>query len=337
MKFLITGGAGFIGSAMIRFLINRTDHCVLNIDKLTYAGNLNSLSDVVNCPRYQFSATDICNQTTLTNLFNEFKPNIVMHFAAETHVDRSIDTPSLFIKTNIVGTFTLLEVIRNYFHQLSHTDQQNFRFHHISTDEVYGDLQHTMSPCTELSAYSPSSPYSASKASADHLVRAWNRTYDLPVVISHCTNNFGPYQHPEKLIPLTILNALNHKPIPVYGNGKQVRDWLYVTDHVDALYAVANSGRIGETYHIGGYNEYQNIEVIHTICDILSQIKSENYTNLITYTTDRQGHDFRYALDTSKIKSELNWRPKETFHSGLYKTITWYLNNQQWIKSLSHK
>ncbi|PIT18661.1 dTDP-glucose 4,6-dehydratase [Snodgrassella alvi] len=337
MKFLITGGAGFIGSAMIRFLINQTNHCVLNIDKLTYAGNLNSLSDVVHSPRYQFSATDICNHTALTNLFNEFKPNIVMHFAAETHVDRSIDTPSIFIETNIVGTYTLLEVIRNYCQQLSYVDQQNFRFHHISTDEVYGDLLPTMSPCTEQSAYSPSSPYSASKASADHLVRAWFRTYDIPVVISHCTNNFGPYQHPEKLIPLTILNALNNKPIPVYGNGKQVRDWLYVTDHVDALYTVANSGRIGETYHISGYNEYQNIEVIHTICDILSEIKSENYTNLITYTTDRQGHDFRYALDASKIESELNWKPKESFHSALYKTITWYLNNQQWINSLAHK
>jgi dTDP-glucose 4,6-dehydratase len=336
MKFLITGGAGFIGSTMIRFLINQTNHSILNVDKLTYAGNLNSLSDVANNPRYHFSATDICNGTALTNLFKEFKPNVVMHFAAESHVDHSIDKPAVFIETNIIGTYTILEVIRNYWQQLSYADQQNFRLIHISTDEVYGDLQHTGIPCIEQTAYSPSSPYSASKASADHLVQAWHRTYGLPVIITHCTNNFGPYQYPEKLIPLTILNAINNKPIPVYGSGKQVRDWLYVTDHVDALYTVANKGLIGQTYHISGYNEYENIQVIHTICEILSQIKPLNYIGLITHINDRPGHDFRYALNASKIKNELNWKPKVPFRSGLHKTITWYLNNQKWIKTLSH-
>ncbi|PIT24913.1 dTDP-glucose 4,6-dehydratase [Snodgrassella alvi] len=336
MKFLITGGAGFIGSTMIRFLINQTNHSILNVDKLTYAGNLNSLSDVANNPRYRFSATDICNGTALANLFKEFKPNVVMHFAAESHVDHSIDKPAVFIETNIIGTYTILEVIRNYWQQLSYADQQNFRLIHISTDEVYGDLQHTGIPCIEQTAYSPSSPYSASKASADHLVQAWHRTYGLPVIITHCTNNFGPYQYPEKLIPLTILNAINNKPIPVYGSGKQVRDWLYVTDHVDALYAVANRGLIGHTYHISGYNEYENIQVIHTICEILSQIKPLNYIGLITHINDRPGHDFRYALNASKIKNELNWKPKVPFRSGLHKTITWYLNNQKWIKTLSH-
>lgn len=327
MNILITGGAGFIGSAMIRYLINHTDYSILNIDKLTYAANLKSLEQIKNKLRYHFSHTDICNRKELDILIKQFKPNVVMHFAAESHVDRSINAPAAFIKTNIIGTYTLLESVLYYWQQLDSNHQQSFRFQHISTDEVYGDLHNLDNIATEQFPYRPSSPYSASKASADHLVRAWHRTYGLPVIITNCTNNFGPYQHPEKLIPLTILNAIHNKPIPVYGNGKQIRDWLYVEDHVRALYMITTKGEIGETYNISGYNELQNIEVIHTICDILAAIKPANYIDLIEFVPDRPGHDVRYALDRTKIEKELGWQPKESFYSGLYKTVSWYLNN----------
>ena len=280
MNFLITGGAGFIGSTMIRYLIDQTDHKILNIDKLTYASNLNSLNYIKNNPRYHFFQTDICNRKALDALIEQFKPNIVMHFAAESHVDRSINHSVNFIHTNIIGTYTLLESVLNYWQKLDFKNQQIFRFHHISTDEVYGDLSNSDLLCTERFPFNPSSPYSASKASADHLVNAWYRTYGLPVVITNCTNNFGPYQYPEKLIPLTILNAINNKPILVYGDGKQIRDWLYVTDHIRALYLVATKGSVGETYHISGYNEFQNIQVVHAICNI-----SVSYTHLRAHET----------------------------------------------------
>lgn len=327
MNFLITGGAGFIGSTMIKFLINQTNHSVLNIDKLTYAANIDSLKTVSNSPRYQFSQTDICNQTELATIIKSFRPDIVMHFAAESHVDRSINTPETFIKTNIIGTYTLLEMVLNYWQQLDSIHKEAFRFHHISTDEVYGDIEHPNDFCTELSPYKPSSPYSASKASADHLVRAWHRTYGLPVIITNCTNNFGPYQYPEKLIPLTILNAIRNMPIEVYGDGKQIRDWLYVEDHVRALYLVVTKGRIGETYNICGNNQYQNLEIIQMICDILALKRPGDYKQLITFINDRPGHDVRYALDRSKIEGELGWKPLESFYSSLYKTVNWYLNN----------
>lgn len=327
MNFLITGGAGFIGSTMIKFLINQTNHSVLNIDKLTYAANIDSLKTVSNSPRYQFSQTDICNQTELATIIKSFRPDIVMHFAAESHVDRSINTPETFIKTNIIGTYTLLEMVLNYWQQLDSIHKEAFRFHHISTDEVYGDIEHPNDFCTELSPYRPSSPYSASKASADHLVRAWHRTYGLPVIITNCTNNFGPYQYPEKLIPLTILNAIRNMPIEVYGDGKQIRDWLYVEDHVRALYLVVTKGRIGETYNICGNNQYQNLEIIQMICDILALKRPGDYKQLITFINDRPGHDVRYALDRSKIEGELGWKPLKSFYSSLYKTVNWYLNN----------
>lgn len=327
MNFLITGGTGFIGSTMIKFLINQTNHSVLNIDKLTYAANIDSLKTVSNSPRYQFCQTDICNQTELATIIKSFRPDIVMHFAAESHVDRSINTPETFIKTNIIGTYTLLEMVLNYWQQLDSIHKEAFRFHHISTDEVYGDIEHPNDFCTELSPYKPSSPYSASKASADHLVRAWHRTYGLPVIITNCTNNFGPYQYPEKLIPLTILNAIRNMPIEVYGDGKQIRDWLYVEDHVRALYLVVTKGRIGETYNICGNNQYQNLEIIQMICDILALKRPGDYKQLITFINDRPGHDVRYALDRSKIEGELGWKPLKSFYSSLYKTVNWYLNN----------
>lgn len=329
MNFLITGGAGFIGSTMIRYLIDQTDHKILNIDKLTYASNLNSLNYIKNNPRYHFFQTDICNRKALDALIEQFKPNIVMHFAAESHVDRSINHPVNFIHTNIIGTYTLLESVLNYWQKLDFKNQQIFRFHHISTDEVYGDLSNSDLLCTERFPFNPSSPYSASKASADHLVNAWYRTYGLPVVITNCTNNFGPYQYPEKLIPLTILNAINNKPILVYGDGKQIRDWLYVTDHIRALYLVATKGSVGETYHISGYNEFQNIQVVHAICNILASIKPANYTDLINFVTDRPGHDVRYALDRSKIEQDLGWKPEVSFDIGLKKTVNWYIENSQ--------
>ena len=338
MKILVTGGAGFIGSAVVRHIIQDTDNTVLNVDKLTYAGNLESLATVVDNSRYQFSQTDICDRAALDQLFETFQPDAVMHLAAESHVDRSITGPAAFIETNIIGTYQLLEAARHYWNGLAENKKAEFRFHHISTDEVYGDLEGTEDLFLETTPYAPSSPYSASKASSDHLVRAWHRTYGLPVVLTNCSNNYGPYHFPEKLIPLVILNALAGKPLPVYGNGAQIRDWLYVEDHARALYKVVTEAEVGETYNIGGHNEQQNIDVVKAICNLLEELapnKPEgiaNYHDLITYVKDRPGHDLRYAIDASKIKKDLGWVPVETFESGLRKTVEWYLANQEWVK-----
>lgn len=336
MRFLITGGAGFIGSALIRFILTQTHHTVLNVDKLTYAGNLESLQEVEQYPNYQFKQIDICNKDQISESVRTFKPDIIMHLAAESHVDRSIEGPAEFIQTNIVGTYTLLEVARKYWLELENDVKDNFRFHHISTDEVYGDLGCRTDFFTESTSYAPSSPYSASKASSDHLVRAWHRTYGLPIIITNCSNNYGPYHFPEKLIPLIILNALEAKPLPVYGNGQQVRDWLFVEDHARALYKVVTEGCVGETYNIGGNNEKKNIEVIETICKILDVLKpqanGQSYKELITFVKDRPGHDLRYAIDATKIKKELGWSPMETFEMGIQKTIEWYLNNLDWCR-----
>lgn len=338
MKILITGGAGFIGSAVVRHIIKETNDSVVNVDKLTYAGNLESLASVSSNKRYAFEKVDICNQGELERVFNQHQPDAVMHLAAESHVDRSIDGPAAFIETNIVGTYTLLDVARKYWQQLDGERKANFRFHHISTDEVYGDLEGTNDLFTEETPYAPSSPYSASKASSDHLVRAWLRTYDLPTLITNCSNNYGPYHFPEKLIPLMILNALEGKPLPVYGKGNQIRDWLYVEDHARALYKVVTEGKVGETYNIGGHNEKQNIDVVKTICALLEELAPNKptglnkYEDLITYVTDRPGHDLRYAIDASKIAKELNWMPHETFETGLRKTVQWYLDNQTWCR-----
>lgn len=336
MKILITGGAGFIGSAVIRHIINHTEHQVLNIDKLTYAGNLESLAEIEKNPRYFFESLDICNTAAIESAFNRFQPNLVMHLAAESHVDRSIDGPANFISTNIVGTYNLLEVARKYWHTLNEADKALFRFHHISTDEVYGDLDNTNALFTESTPYAPSSPYSASKASSDHLVRAWHRTYGLPIIVTNCSNNYGPYHFPEKLIPLVILNALDGKPLPIYGKGNQIRDWLYVEDHAKALYKVVTQGVIGETYNIGGHNEKQNIEVVITICRILDELQprpsGQVYESLITYVKDRPGHDLRYAINATKMQRELNWLPVETFETGIRKTVEWYLENLEWCR-----
>ena len=338
MKILVTGGAGFIGSAVVRHIIQDTDNTVLNVDKLTYAGNLESLATVADNSRYQFSQTDICDRAALDQLFETFQPDAVMHLAAESHVDRSITGPAAFIETNIIGTYHLLEAARHYWNGLAKDKKAEFRFHHISTDEVYGDLEGTEDLFLETTPYAPSSPYSASKASSDHLVRAWHRTYGLPVVLTNCSNNYGPYHFPEKLIPLVILNALAGKPLPVYGNGAQIRDWLYVEDHARALYKVVTEAEVGETYNIGGHNEQQNIDVVKAICNLLEELapnKPEgiaNYQDLITYVKDRPGHDLRYAIDASKIKKDLGWVPVETFESGLRKTVEWYLANQEWVK-----
>jgi dTDP-glucose 4,6-dehydratase len=381
-KFLITGGAGFIGSAVIRFLIQETDHQVLNLDKLTYAGNLESLASVSSNERYQFVQGDVCDRDLVSKLFADFKPDVVMHLAAESHVDRSIDGPAEFVQTNIVGTSVMLECAREYWRDLPSLEEgmdcraslamtsgpakESFRFHHISTDEVYGSLDDT-GLFTEETAYDPSSPYSASKASSDHLVRAWHRTYGLPVLITNCSNNYGPYQFPEKLIPLMILNALEGKPLPVYGNGQQIRDWLHVEDHARALYKVVTEGEIGETYNIGGHNEKTNLEVVHTLCELLDELvppsgsprdfvarddvgsaslrggkadeaihtpkaRKKSYKDLITYVADRPGHDQRYAIDASKIQKDLGWVPAETFETGLRKTMEWYLDNVTWCQ-----
>ena len=336
MKILITGGAGFIGSAVIRYLIQNTQHDVLNIDKLTYAGNLESLSDIEQNSRYYFNQIDICDATALEQALNNFQPDVIMHLAAESHVDRSIDGPAAFIQTNIVGTYILLEATRKYWLTLNEYKKQRFRFHHISTDEVYGDLEGTTDLFTEKTAYDPSSPYSASKASSDHLVRAWHRTYGLPVLITNCSNNYGPYHFPEKLIPLVILNALEGKKLPIYGNGQQVRDWLFVEDHARALYVVATQGIVGETYNIGGHNEKQNIDVVRTICQILDELQpradQQSYASLITFVQDRPGHDQRYAINASKIKNELGWVPEQSFETGIRQTVEWYLSHLDWCR-----
>lgn len=336
MKILVTGGAGFIGSAVVRHIIENTQNDVRVMDCLTYAGNLESLASVADNSRYSFSRTDITDAQSVAQQFSEFQPDIVMHLAAESHVDRSIDGPAAFIQTNLIGTFTLLEAARHYWSSLNETAKQTFRFHHISTDEVYGDLDGTDALFTEETSYAPSSPYSASKAGSDHLVRAWNRTYGLPVVVTNCSNNYGPYHFPEKLIPLTILNAIAGKPLPVYGNGEQIRDWLYVEDHARALYKVATEGRNGETYNIGGHNERKNIDVVRTICSILDKVVEQkpgnisHFADLITFVKDRPGHDLRYAIDAAKIERDLGWVPQETFESGIEKTVHWYLNNTTW-------
>ncbi|EOX4427603.1 dTDP-glucose 4,6-dehydratase [Vibrio alginolyticus] len=336
MKILVTGGAGFIGSAVIRHIIRDTQDTVINLDKLTYAGNLESLAEVSDSERYHFEHIDICQRDELDHVFAKHQPDLVMHLAAESHVDRSIDGPAAFIETNVMGTYHLLESARQYWSTLDEARKAAFRFHHISTDEVYGDLEGTDDLFTETTSYAPSSPYSASKASSDHLVRAWQRTYGFPTLVTNCSNNFGPYHFPEKLIPLMILNALDGKPLPVYGDGMQIRDWLFVEDHARALYKVVTEGEIGETYNIGGHNEKANIEVVKTICSLLEEFRPnkpegvESYESLITYVEDRPGHDVRYAIDATKIAQELNWTPEETFESGIRKTVKWYLNNQQW-------
>ena len=334
-RILITGGAGFIGSAVVRHIIENTQDSVVNIDKLTYAGNLSSLNSVSSSDRYAFERVDICDAQELKRVFEKYKPNRVMHLAAESHVDRSIDGPDAFITTNIVGTYTLLEASRRFYMTLDDHEKNCFLFHHISTDEVYGDLG-AEGLFTETTSYEPSSPYSASKASSDHLVRAWYRTFGLPALVTNCSNNYGPYHFPEKLIPLTILNALAGKPLPIYGDGSQVRDWLYVEDHARALYDVISRGIAGETYNIGGHNEQQNIDVVNTICDILDEVKPDKplgvqrYRDLITFVDDRPGHDVRYAIDASKIERELGWLPQESFESGIRKTVQWYLSNELW-------
>lgn len=341
---LVTGGAGFIGSAVVRHLINDTEHTVVNVDKLTYAGNLSSVASVSDNPRYHFEKVDICDADAIKKVFAHYQPDIIMHLAAESHVDRSIDGPGEFIHTNITGTYTLLEQARTYYESLDAAKQASFRFHHISTDEVYGDLPHpedheanaVLPLFTESTPYAPSSPYSASKAASDMLVRSWRRTYKLPTVVTNCSNNYGPYHFPEKLIPLVILNALAGEPLPVYGKGNQIRDWLYVEDHARALVVVALKGKLGETYNIGGHNEKQNIEVVQTICTILDEIKPKDtqYAEQITYVADRPGHDMRYAIDASKIQKELGCTPQETFESGIRKTVQWYLENEQWWQAV---
>ena len=337
---LVTGGAGFIGSALVRHIIAKTSHTVVNIDKLTYSGNLESLESIQDSKSYIFQKIDICDRKKLFNVFKKYQPDLVIHLAAESHVDRSIDSPKNFIETNIGGTYNLLEESRFYWQKLIGLKKENFRFLHVSTDEVYGDLKTSKDLFSEDTAYNPSSPYSASKASSDHLVRAWHRTYGLPILITNCSNNYGPFQFPEKLIPHMILNALNLNELPVYGDGTQIRDWLFVDDHVCALLQVGFNGNPGETYNIGGSNEIKNIEVVQKICKILDEIVPINnedfnsYGDLITYVKDRPGHDLRYAIDSKKIKNELGWAPNENFDSGILKTVMWYLDNKHWSENI---
>lgn len=335
-KILVTGGAGFIGSAVVRQLIAETDAIVINVDKLTYAGNLQSLVSVADNPRYHFEHVDICDASEVARLFSEHRPDAVMHLAAESHVDRSISGSAAFIQTNIIGTFTLLEAARTYWNTLSPASKSTFRFHHISTDEVYGSLGKT-GFFTEETAYQPNSPYSASKASSDHLVRSWHHTYGLPVVTTNCSNNYGPYHFPEKLIPLVILNAVAGKPLPIYGKGDNIRDWLYVDDHARALRLVLRKGKVGEVYNIGGWNEKTNLEVVHAICAILDELRPQGapHARLISHVQDRPGHDQRYAIDAGKIARELGWTPMETFDTGLRKTVAWYLSNTEWVQGVT--
>ena len=336
MKVLVTGGAGFIGSAVIRYLLSSTDHSVVNLDCLTYAGNLESIPDAESNPRYCFEKVDICDLDAVKRVFADHQPQIIMHLAAESHVDRSIDGPGAFIQTNIIGTYNLLGAAKEYWEHLESDRRSLFRFHHISTDEVYGDLEGTDDLFTEETSYAPSSPYSASKASSDHLVRAWHRTYGLPVIVTNCSNNYGPYHFPEKLVPHMILNALQGKPLPVYGDGSQIRDWLYVEDHARALVKVASEGLVGETYNIGGHNEKTNLEVVETLCQLLEERVPEKpdgvaaYRDLIVFVKDRPGHDLRYAIDATKIQQQLGWVPQENFESGMRKTVDWYLENKDW-------
>lgn len=336
MNIIITGGAGFIGSALVRFLVQQENTTVLNIDKLTYAGNLSSLQDVADAPNYRFMQTDICNAAALRQAFTDFQPDLVMHLAAESNVDRSINAPAAFIQTNIVGTYTLLETARSYYETLNGEKKQRFRFHHISTDEVFGSLDANGS-FTETSPYRPRSPYSASKAGSDHLVKAWFHTYGVPVVITNCSNNYGPYQFPEKLIPLLILNALEHKPLPMYGKGDNVRDWLYVEDHVRAIVLAAAQGKVGETYTIGGRCEKTNLEVAEAVCSVLDEKrrrKHGSYRDLITFVADRPGHDQRYAIDPVRIETELGWKAEVDFETGIVRTVDWYLENETWWKPI---
>ncbi len=332
-NIIITGGAGFIGSALVRYLLNSSDYNVINIDKLTYAGNLESLAEIQGNPKYRFIQADICDAAKMAEVITETEPDAIMHLAAESHVDRSIDGPAEFVQTNLVGTYTLLEEARKYWSALESDKKQTFRFHHISTDEVYGTLGET-GLFTETTAYQPNSPYSATKAGSDHLVRAWHHTYGLPVVMTNCSNNYGPFQFPEKLIPLMINNALVGKPLPVYGNGQNIRDWLYVDDHVEALRLVLEKGQVGESYNIGGFNEHTNLDVVNKLCEILDELRPDSehkpHKNLLEFVTDRPGHDQRYAIDASKIQQELGWKPRETFESGLRKTVQWYLENREW-------
>jgi len=335
-KIVVTGGAGFIGSAVARQFIAKTDVNVINVDKLTYAGNLDSLPGLMNHPRHVFEQVDICDAKEVARVFAQHQPDGVMHLAAESHVDRSIDGPAAFIETNILGTYTLLDGARAYWSGLPQVRKDGFRFHHISTDEVYGSLGET-GFFTEETAYAPNSPYSASKASSDHLVRAWNPTYGMPVVTTNCSNNYGPYHFPEKLIPLMILNALEGKPLPIYGKGDNVRDWLYVDDHASALRLVLDQGKPGETYNIGGHNERTNLQVVNGICALLDEFAPRgegSYATQLTYVKDRPGHDKRYAIDAGKIERELGWKPQETFESGLRKTVQWYLDNRDWCEQV---
>jgi dTDP-glucose 4,6-dehydratase len=336
--YFVTGGCGFIGANFIQYLLNKTKpNSVVNLDKLTYAGNQKNLADFEQDPRYIFVHGDICDAELVSKLFTEYQPNYIVNFAAESHVDRSIDGPAEFIQTNIVGTSVLLQEALKYYSTLKGVGSERFRFHHVSTDEVFGSLSES-GFFTEETPYDPSSPYSASKASSDHLVRAWHRTFDLPVLISNCSNNYGPYQFPEKLIPLMILNCLEEKPLPVYGTGENIRDWLYVEDHCDAIYTILQKGTIGETYNVGGNNEIKNIQIVEVICDVLNDIhpagSGKSYHELITFVKDRPGHDFRYAIDASKLKKEIGWEPKESFNTGIQKTIEWYLKNEEWWKTI---